>query len=64
MANLRFRHHNNRPRCPVIGADDVPGEEYYDILARFSVRVARELASKHDLIRVEPIVLVHYVQPL
>jgi hypothetical protein len=63
MANLRFRHHNNCPRCPVIGAEDVPGEEYYDILAlRFSVRIARELASKHDLIRVEPIVLVRWLE--
>jgi hypothetical protein len=63
MANLRFRHHNNCPRCPVIGAEDVPGEELYDILAlRFSVRIARELPSKHDLIRIEPIVLVRWLE--
>jgi hypothetical protein len=63
MANLRFRHHNNCPRCPVIGAEDIPGEEYYEILAlRFSIRIALELSRRHDLIRVEPIDLARWLE--
>jgi hypothetical protein len=63
MANLRFRHHNNCPRCPVIGAEDIPGEEYYEILAlRFSIRIALELSSRLDLIRVEPIDLARWLE--
>jgi len=30
MRSLPFRHHNNCPRCPVIGAEDIPGEEFYE----------------------------------
>jgi hypothetical protein len=63
MANLRLRHHNHCPRCPVIGAEDVSGEEYYEILAlRFSVRIARELSRGHDLIRLEPFVLAKWLK--
>jgi hypothetical protein len=44
MRNLPSRHHNNCPRCPVIGAEDIPGGEFYEILSlRFNVRIAREL---------------------
>jgi len=63
MPNLRLRHHNNCPRCPVIGAEDITGEEFYEILSlRFSIRVARELSSGHDLLRVEPIVLAKWLE--
>ena len=63
MPPLRLRHHNNCSRCPVIGAEDIIGEEYYEILAlRFSIRVARELSSGHDLLRVEPSVLAKWLE--
>jgi len=63
MPNRRLRHHNNCPRCPVLGAEGMPGEEYYEILAlRFSVRIARELSRGHDLIRVEPLVLAKWLK--
>ena len=56
MSSLRLRHHNDCPCCPVIGAEDIPGEEYFEILAlRFHIGVARKLAAKHDLIRVKPL---------
>jgi hypothetical protein len=61
MANLMFRHHNNCPLCPVIGA--IPGEEYYELLAlRFNIRIACELSRGHDLIRVEPIDLAKWLE--
>lgn len=44
MGALRFRHHNNCPRCPVIGAEDIPGEEYFQLRSlRFNLQIAREL---------------------
>ena len=33
MRMLPFRHHNNCPRCPAIGAEGIPGDEFYEILA-------------------------------
>jgi hypothetical protein len=55
MAKPFLRHHNNCPRCPVIGAEDIPDEEYYELLSlRFSIRIAHELSSKHNLTRVDP----------
>ena len=55
MPSLRLRHHNDCPRCPVIGAEDIPGEEYYQILSlRFNVTLAKKLSARHDLTRVEP----------
>lgn len=63
MSSLRLRHHNNCPRCPVIGAEDIPGEEYFEILSlRFNIAVARRLSAKHDLIRVEPLALARWLQ--
>jgi hypothetical protein len=48
MAHLRFHHHNHCPRCPVIGAEAIPGDEFYEILSlRFSIRRARELCRGH-----------------
>ena len=63
MPNLKLRHHNNCPRCPVIGAEDILGEEYYEIFSlRFSIRIARELSSGHDLLRVEPPALARWLE--
>lgn len=48
MHGLPFHHHNNCPRCPVIGAEDIPAAEFYEILSlRFNIRIARELCRSH-----------------
>ena len=58
-----LRHHNDCPRCPVLGAEDIPGEEYYQILSlRFNVSVARRLSAKHDLTRIEPSALARWLE--
>jgi len=63
MAKPFLRHHNNCSRCPVIGAEDILGEEYYELLSRrFSIRIARELSSGHDLIRIEPVALIRWLE--
>ena len=55
MPELRFAHHNNCPRCPVIGAEDIPGEEFFEFRAlRFNLQAARELATPSMLHRVDP----------
>ncbi len=55
---LMLAHHNNCRRCPVIGAEDIPGDEYYQILSlRFSIQSAQELAGHHEPVLVEPDVL-------
>jgi hypothetical protein len=55
MKRHKFAHHNNCSRCPIIGAEDVPGDEYYELRSlRFSIRIARELSRGHDLMLVEP----------
>jgi hypothetical protein len=63
MLSLRLRHHNDCPRCPVIGAEDIPGEEYSEILSlRFNVSVARRLTAKHNLTSVEPSALARWLE--
>jgi hypothetical protein len=63
MPSLHLRHHNDCPRCPVIGAEDIPGEEYYQILSlRFNVSLARNLSAKHDLTRIEPSALARWLE--
>jgi hypothetical protein len=58
MTKPFLRHHNNCPRCPAIGAEDIPGEEYYELLSlRFSIPIAQKLSSKHALIRLDPAAL-------
>jgi hypothetical protein len=48
MKGTGFRHHNNCTRCPVIGAEDILGEEVYRLLAlRFKIDVARKLCRDH-----------------
>jgi hypothetical protein len=54
MAPTRFRHLNNCPRCPVLGAGDHPGVEYFQALSlSFHVPIARELCRESVLHRVE-----------
>ena len=63
MSSLRLRHHNNCPRCPVIGAEDIPNEEYFEILSlRFNIGVARKLAARHDLTRVAPLAMARWLE--
>jgi hypothetical protein len=62
MGKLLLRHHNNCPRCPLIGAEDISADEYYTILSlRFSIRFAQEMTRRNDLIRVEPHVLQQWL---
>ena len=63
MRKLRLAHHNNCPRCPVIGAEDIPGDEFYELLwLRFNIRIAEELSRGHDVKRVESAVLERWLQ--
>jgi len=49
MAKLLLHHHNDCPRCPIVGAEDIPSEEYYELLSlRFSLRIAQELSKTHE----------------
>jgi hypothetical protein len=49
MRRSRFHHHNHCPRCPILGAEDVPGDEYCQLLSlRFDLQVARELSRDHE----------------
>lgn len=55
MPKPRFAHHNNCPRCPIIGAEDIPGDEYFELWGmRFSIAIAREIAAGHPLIPATP----------
>jgi hypothetical protein len=55
MRALSFAHHNNCLRCPIIGAEDIPGEEYVELWGmRFSITIARKIASGHALISATP----------
>lgn len=48
MPGPRFRHHNQCTRCPVIGAEDIAGEEWYQLLAlRFNIQAAQKLSQNH-----------------
>lgn len=54
MGTLHFRHHNNCPRCPVIGAEDIPGEEFFELRSlRFNLQIARGLCRASMLHRVD-----------
>lgn len=58
MTSLRFRHHNACARCPVIGAEDIPGEEYFELRSlRFNLQIARALCRPSMLHRVDPAAL-------
>jgi hypothetical protein len=63
MRSLSFRHHNNCPRCPVIGVEAIPGEEFYEILSlRFDIRIARELCRDHSQHLVDPSPLSRWLE--
>jgi hypothetical protein len=63
MAPMRFRHLNNCPRCPVLGAEDHPGVEYFQALSlRFHVPIARGLCRESMLHRVEPTALKSWLE--
>lgn len=50
MRGLRLAHHNNCPRCPIIGAEDIPGEEFFEFRSlRFNLQIARKLATPASL---------------
>lgn len=54
MGTLHFRPHNNCPRCPGIGAEDIPGEEFFELRSlRFNLQFARELCRPSILHRVD-----------
>jgi len=54
MADLRFRHHNRCLRCPVIGAEDIPGDEYFELRSlRFNLQIARKLCRDSMLHRLD-----------
>jgi hypothetical protein len=54
MPELRFAHHNNCPRCPIIGAKDIPDEVFFEFRAlRFSLQAACELIKPLMLRRVD-----------
>jgi hypothetical protein len=63
MRKLRLAHHNNCPRCPVIGAEDIPGDEFYELLwLRFNIRIAEELSRGRNVERVESALLERWLQ--
>jgi len=63
MRSLPFHHHNNCPRCPVVGAEDTPGDEFYEILSlRFNIRIARELCRDHVRHLVNPAPLERWLE--
>jgi hypothetical protein len=63
MRKLKLAHYNNCPRCPVIGAEDTTGNEYYNLLwLRFDIRIAYELSQGHDLVRVETVALERWLE--
>lgn len=62
MGRLRFAHHNNCPRCPIIGAEDIPGEEFFELWdLRFSIAAARKLAAGRPLVLADPGALEHWL---
>lgn len=63
MPRVRFARHNNCPRRPIIGAEDISGEEFVEFLAlRFSLQAARELARPSMLHRVDPAGLATWLE--
>ena len=59
----KLGHHNGCPRCPVIGAEDIPGEEWYQFLSlRCHIGIARELCRPSMLHRVDPSALRRWLE--
>lgn len=62
MRGLHLAHHNDCPRCPIIGAEDIPGEEFFEFRSlRFNLQVARRLAKPPMLHRVDPVGLTSWL---
>ena len=62
MAALRFRHHNRCSRCPVIGAEDIPGDEYFELRSlRFNLQIARRLCRDSMLHRLDRVGLARWL---
>lgn len=41
MRRLRFAHHNNCPRFPIIGTENIPAKEFLDFRSfRFNLQIA------------------------
>jgi hypothetical protein len=48
-AEMRFKHHNDCPCCPIIGAEDIDGDEHYRFLALdIDVSKARKLTAGRE----------------
>lgn len=63
MSRLFLRYHNNCPRCPVLGAEDIPGEEYYNLKwMRFNISIAREMVNGRTPVSVEPGALKRWLE--
>jgi len=63
MRGLRLAHHNNCPRCPIIGAENIPGEEFFEFRAlRFNLQIARKLTTPTMLRRVDPTGLASWLE--
>lgn len=63
MRGLRLAHHINRPRCPIIGAEDIPGGEFFEFHSlRFNLQIARKLTSPTMLHRVDPAGLASWLE--
>ncbi len=63
MERLFLRHHNDCPKCPVIGAEDIPGEEYHNLKwMRFNIRIAREIAHGRVPVLVDPAALTRWLE--
>lgn len=63
MRKRSLAHHNGCSRCPVIGAEEIPRDEFYQLLSlRFNIRIARELSQGHDLFRVAPADLIRWLE--
>jgi hypothetical protein len=63
MSSLRLRHHNNCPRGPIIGAENIPGDEYFEFRSlRFSLQAARRLMKPSMLHRVDHTRLANWLE--
>lgn len=63
MRRPRLAHHNNCRRCPVIGAEAIPGDEFYELFwLKFNVRIAKEMSLGHKLRRVEADTLKRWLE--
>jgi hypothetical protein len=63
MPGLRFAHHNSCPRCPVIGAEDISGEKFFEFRAlRFSLQAVRELVKPSMLHRIDNVGLAAWLE--